>query len=902
MRIFRKTGLYLCAVTMLFSSALMAPTGTDLVRASGNEKLLSGNSLGALFPVSTQTIATGATYSWLTEGTHATDSLIVSTDNNGAPDMSDGINGPDGNYSNNSTWANNTVAFGTMIYDLKSVYKVTTVKVWADTATNSGMKRFEVLASLDGLTYAQAGTVENTNAANSGFAAVELSIKPTVYARYIKVIMHKDTPQYNMRLGEVAVFGDSLEPQALLSNNFLRSGGPYNTNTPRLPTNAVYQWATDQPFVTQGDLITTDNDAKNDGAGGVADLIDGSSTETSADMTVNSAWSSQGKYGTVIFNLNEIYQIGNIDVWTRADSTKYMDGYEVQLSTDGVNYTSLGYTANPNARTSSAIVNTVSSGVPGRNAKYVKIIMHNANDSQQLTVGEIAIWGWKLYDTSLSQTATPEQVEVRADLKNYSTLYLDWSSYNHVVNNVNKYAVYIETSDFTNASGLTAAMTLNPGTVGQLGKYTPYFALKPETTYYIAVTPFRSGSTERTDVTTLRITTPSVLGRAKAGDIFAVNDAPYGGGNYVNHGADEEANLTKKLKLLREIGGINKSRWWDHSSSMKTKYGSYGVNFHLFYHGSSYVAGDNNQGVWTFSSFNEPDLAGTAPSSAATTVMNNHSSMKAVDNRNLLVEPALAGVDAASLAWLDDFYNSDGQNGALVKSYFDVMDVHPYVKYADAAVPGLDQGTPEKLISKIADLKTVMSSHGDTGKPIVFTELGWSTYSGGGFLKKVDRATQRNYLARAYLHAIASGVSTVHWYNFQDDGTTASNLEHNLGLIDWNAVPKPSYYGYYTLVRVMKDAEYLGPVTGIGNPYYGYRFWDENKNRYVTSLWDASWQTTSTGNATAVLATSDAGVTVVGIDGSHKYLPAVAGSISIPLTGAPLFIYSSQSVSVTSVS
>ncbi|MNI39060.1 Glycosyl hydrolase catalytic core [compost metagenome] len=334
---------------------------------------------------------------------------------------------------------------------------------------------------------------------------------------------------------------------------------------------------------------------------------------------------------------------------------------------------------------------------------------------------------------------------------------------------------------------------------------------------------------------------------------------------------------------------------------MKKKYGSYGLNFHMYYHGDTTVVSDNTYGAWTFSTYNEPDLKGTTAASAATAIGLHHTSLKAVSSKSLLVEPALGGADATSFAWLNDFYNSDGQNGALVKTYFDVMDVHPYVKYADAAVPGLEQGAPEKLISKITDLKALMASHGDADKPIVFTEIGWSTYTGGGYLKAVDRPTQRNYLARTYMHAISGGIKTVYWYNMQDDGTVASNLEHNFGLIDWNGVPKSSYYGYYTMVRMLNDANYLGTVSNIANPYYGYKFWDENKNRYITSLWDASWTTASTSSKVATISTTDAGLMVRGIDGSYKYLPAIAGTVNVTLTGAPIFIYSEHSVSVDSI-
>ncbi|NOU67733.1 hypothetical protein GC096_27280 [Paenibacillus sp. LMG 31461] len=908
MRITKKSCALISAFVILLGSVSAVFPASQTVQAAVNQKLLSGNTIGSeLFPADTPAIATGASYTWLSEGTHATDPGLLASDELASPDMSDGGNGPDENASNSTGSVVGAAVYGTLIYDLKSVFKVSSVTVWADTNNQSYMDQFEVYASYDGLTYNRVGIQENTNAQDSGFAPVSLAIKPIVNAQYIKVIMHKNPNKQVMRLGEVAVYGDALEPMAILSNNYLRASGTYNTSKPKIATGASYTWLTEYPFITDGDLIKFDNDgSKNDTVGGQPDLIDGSSTESDAASTTNSTWGSKGKFGAVVFNLNDVYQIGKIDVWTLASGgNKFMDGYEVLVSTDGVNYTSLSYTTNTSSRTANVFVNTPSYGVPGQFAKYVKIIMHNANNSEILTVGEIAIWGWKLYDASLPKQATPDQVEFTANLKNYSTMYLDWSSYNSVVNNVNKYGVYVETSPFTSTLGLKPKFTAEAKSIEQLGKFLPYFALKPETTYYVAVTPFQSTGVERRDVQTLKITTPSVLGGDKVGDIFAINDAPYGGGNYMHHGETEDLFLMTKLRLLRDLGGINKNRWWDHSAAMKTLYGKSGLNFHYFYHGPSYVEADNNGGVYTFSTYNEPDLANRNPASVANQLKINHDSLKAISSKSLLVEPALAGLDrldaTKGLNWLDDFYNSDGQNGALVKTYFDVMDVHPYVKYEYPAVPGLDQGTPEKLLDTLQQLKDTMTSHGDGDKPIVITELGWSTYTGGSYLKKVDRATQRNYLARAYMHAIANGIRTMHWYDFTDDGTETNNLEHNLGLIDWNGKPKESYYGYYTLIRVLKDANYLGVVPGIANPYYGYQFWDENKNRYITSLWDASWQTTSTNSRTAVIETTEPGVTIVGIDGSYKYVAAVSGVVSVPLTGAPLFIYSLVNVTVNSI-
>lgn len=644
MRFMKNSGSLVAFVILLGLLFVLIPLENHTVKAATGEKLLSGNVIGgALFPEGTAAIATGATYTWLTEGIHATDPALIASDDTSAPDMTDGNNGPDDNSSSTTGSAEGSAVYGTLIYDLKSVYKVSTVKVWADTDNNSQMRNIEVYASFDGVTYNRVGAADNANALGSGYAPVTLAVKPAVYAQYIKVIMHKDLAKEVVRLGETAVYGDATEPMAILSNNYLRSSNYlYNTSLPKIATNASYEWLTDQPFVTDGDLIKYDNDgSKNDTVGGAPDLIDGSSKESDAASTTNSIWGSKGKFGAVVFNLNDVYQIGKIDVWTLASGgNKFMDGYEVLVSTDGVNYTSLGYTPNTSSRTANVIVNTPGYGVPGKHAKYVKIIMHNANNSEILTVGEVAIWGWKLYDSTLPKKTTPDQVEFTAELKNYSTLYLDWSNYNSVVNNVTKYGVYLETTPFASTAGLTPKFTAEAKSLEQIGKYLSYFALKPETIYYVAVTPFHSTGGERKDVETLTITTPSVLGGEKVGDIFAINDAPYGGGNYMHHGETEDVFLMTKLRLLRELGGINKNRWWDHSSAMKTLYGKSGLNFHYFYHGPGNVQSDNNGGAYTFSTYNEPDLAKRDPAAAAAALKVNHDSLKAVSSKSLLVEPA----------------------------------------------------------------------------------------------------------------------------------------------------------------------------------------------------------------------------------------------------------------------
>lgn len=892
----KKIGPIILAMLLFIQTIGMASTDAPIAHAAESDvsKLLSANTIGQLFPENTPVIDTGAVYNWQQEGLYATNPGLLAADSGDAAQMTDGSVSVV-----TSTYSQSGAAHGTLVYDLQAVYRVSALQVWSEFSGTSGLKQVEIYASIDGVNYNRVAITESTYGDDAGIVPVTSSIKPVPYARYVKVILHKNPAKLMMSIGEVAIWGEAAEAPAILSNNQLKAGGHYATGMPKLDTKATYKWSTEQPFVTQAGLMTSDNEAgaKNDGSvSGLPDLIDGSSTEETADTIASMAAGSQGKYGTVTFTLNDMYQIGNIDVWSKAESGNFMDGYEVLLSVDNVNYFSSGYTANPNSRYTNGMVNTPSYGIPGKLAKYVRIVMHNANDSDRLIAGEIAIWGWKLYDITLAKKDNPDQVEFTTYVKNYNTLYLDWSAYNAVVNKVNKYSIYIRKSDFTTTNGLPAHVTADNGSVEQKGKFLLISSLEPETTYYIAITPTSTASGERKDVSTVKITTPSVLGGEKVGDIFAINDTPYGGGNYVQHGSKEDENIIRKLILTRGIEGINFNRWWIHDSWVKTFSNKYGVGFHTFYHGPQDVPMENKQGTWSFSTVNEPDLKGTNPSALAMQFKQNHESLKAVDSRNLLVEPALGGTEPASMTWLENLYKSDGQNGALVKTYFDVLDVHPYVKNHEGSLPGLIPGAPEMLIKKIEDIQALKAKYGDQEKPIIFTELGWSTYTGSSYLRPVNLITQRNYLARAYMHAIAGGIKRMHWYDFQDDGLDATNLEHNLGLIDWNGIPKPSYYAYYMMSKVLKDAKYVRAQPNVEHPYYGYEYWHEGKNQYITSLWAADEST-----KTATFKTKDAGLTVVGIDGSYTYLPVSDGSASLTINGAPMFIYSSTGVEISSI-
>ncbi|MBP3360644.1 MAG: hypothetical protein J6N52_07315 [Clostridia bacterium] len=841
---------FLCACVIgLNFVTVAAATEKNVSPEEGTVFLLSGNAVGSLFGEDIPRPDTKAEYTWQKYGNSAAPDDLLSADSEQAL-----ING------NGRDMLCCTSGQAAVVFDMKDTYEISKIDVWTECNSGNCMGCFEVYASINGEDYQFIATKENANQKSGAVELLSLQDMPVFFARYIKLIFQKDESAGQFRVSETAIYGKQAPQTALLSRN------------------ADYSYVTELPFATGEDMIDCDTEQA---------LLHDGDTNVTAD--------TEGEYANILFDLGEHYQIDTAEVWSKIEANSFMDGFELKFSSDGFKYFSVGYFANSNDKQSARICKTVGYGVPGRNARYVKVIPHS--NAQKMSISEIAIYGRPLYDGSVKTTET-ERVILSYYRKNYDTVYLDWSAYNAEGNNVNKYALYVETSDFSNVNGRTPKKIFEADSREALGKASIYFDLKPETTYYAAVTPFTVDGEERKDVTTTKLQPLGVLGGGKVGDIFSINQPPAGGGNYNKHGTEEENVKAEVLRLLSEIDGINNNRWWEHGKATMDSYGKYGMNFHTYWHGTQNLPVDNGSGVYSFSTRNEPDLKGTDVNEYYRSIEKAYKEMKQVDSRNILIEPALGGTEPACMTWLENMYNADGQNGALTKTYFDAMDIHLYCKIIDGKLPGLVEGAPEMLLGKIDEVRELMARHGDADKPLLSTELGWSTYTGKSYLRIVDRETQRKYLLRGYMHCIAKDLKAVYWYSGIDDGVDETNLEHNLGVIDWFGVPKPAYYGWYILSNVLKDAQYVRAVPYISHPYYGYEFWDEGKNRCITSVWAANEEVKTMTFST--LDKNETELLMVGGDGTNQTIPVENGTGRVTISGMPGFIYSKGGIKIHS--
>ena len=191
--------------------------------------------------------------------------------------------------------------------------------------------------------------------------------------------------------------------------------------------------------------------------------------------------------------------------------------------------------------------------------------------------------------------------------------------------------------------------------------------------------------------------------------------------------------------------------------------------------------------------WNEPNMTysmtGADPSRYAALLRAAYPAAHAGDPATQVV---FGGPSENDVPWISKAY------AAGIRGSFDVMATHPYMGPSNAPPETPDDGSIYKLahVSAVHDL---MTANGDGGKPIWFTEFGWSSHANTSSMANwelgVTPQQQGDYLVRT-LQLIKQSypyVTNAFWYEANDEhtGTTVNN--DNYGLLDSSLAPKPAY-------------------------------------------------------------------------------------------------------------
>ncbi len=221
--------------------------------------------------------------------------------------------------------------------------------------------------------------------------------------------------------------------------------------------------------------------------------------------------------------------------------------------------------------------------------------------------------------------------------------------------------------------------------------------------------------------------------------------------------------------------------------------------------------------------WNEPDLEGfwkdkPNPADYAKLLKATHQTIKRIDPELVVLHGGVSGIP---WSYLEGVYAAGG------KDAFDVMNVHPY-RY-----PSSPEQRP--LYDDLVRLRRLMEKHGDAGKPIWITEMGWPTHRGR---RGVSEPRQSQMLARSYLLALQAGVDVIFWYEFQAPEGRPDYNEHHFGMVHRDLKPKPAYTALATLARARPaGSKVLEQAWHSGDVYHPS--WQRPDGKTAWALWRA---------------------------------------------------------------
>ena len=223
----------------------------------------------------------------------------------------------------------------------------------------------------------------------------------------------------------------------------------------------------------------------------------------------------------------------------------------------------------------------------------------------------------------------------------------------------------------------------------------------------------------------------------------------------------------------------------------------------------------------------------------------------------------LAGFD---FPFLRGYLAAGGGAGA------DAVGVHPY-----------RQDGGESAVDELVLMRGIVAAALPAAPPVWDTEWGYSSTWYGDGHSAAARALQAQRVARELLSAWALGFPLVVYYDLRDDGTDATNVEHNFGLVQNDYTDKPAVVAVRTLTAVAAGRQFAGFI--LLEPSSLHAMVLDGPADRVVALW-------SDAPAATVIVTVPAGVTGIDHLGAAAAFTDQAGTRAFDLREAdgPLYL------------
>ena len=179
--------------------------------------------------------------------------------------------------------------------------------------------------------------------------------------------------------------------------------------------------------------------------------------------------------------------------------------------------------------------------------------------------------------------------------------------------------------------------------------------------------------------------------------------------------------------------------------------------------------------VWEI--YNEPNTdhfwrPKADPASYASLALKAARAMRTADPKCRIIAPGTSRID-------EDFLRKVLTTDLL--ALVDGVSVHPY-----------RASGPETVMKDYERVSAIIQAKAPAGRenlPVVCSEWGYSTAPSTG----VNDDRQAMYLSKLWLLSAAAGSPLTIYYDWKDDGPSATNIDHRFGIVRSNLKPKPSF-------------------------------------------------------------------------------------------------------------
>ncbi len=678
----------------------------------------------------------------------------------------------------------------------------------------------------------------------------------------------------------LAAWSSGAAVDFLLSDN-LRPGQTSTAFAPGQPvihTGADLQIVADGEFASCSQFIATA--AAPDGKG--LALRDGDCGPRPESMGWGN-WAAGPYWETVVFDLKQKYLITRAAVWPVRDDQRGMDACTVLLSQDGKTFVPAG-TILPGPAKSAVPLQGVQAELSLPRPALARYVMLRAGKKAgiwQMILAEAAVYG-RPPPPGAGADLLPENqrppVAFQVTGIQSGAVTLDWSGFAKTADTVKQWKIYEAGQPFATvtAPGVSLRAVL-PSAVTR----TVIYPLTPGKPYVFAVTAEYANG-EYPHVRPITYRPPMPFACEKLGDMLAVNHFWGGGGARMPARPHAESWEQAALDILGTTP-FTETRWWCSYPEIVDKLYEQNLGLCCF-PGPENFANGAKLGVRAFSAGNEPEFSGRPLSEYLDGLKKNYALAKKTNPANSISAPT-SNLDDNCLDWLDRFY------AAGAKPYFDVLDLHTYLKLSGGfkGPEGYPADAPESLLERMEKVRAIMTKYGDGGKPVISTEFGYTDYPPGSITPE-DKA---RFIVRGLILHYVLGFKRVYVYSFWDEGDDTTYSEHGFGMLDYYLQKKPVFYAFCNLGRQLGDCALQGSMAGVTPPHFGYNFKNPRTGQYVAAIWDG------TGTFSGTFATAPGKLQIVDMMGNARTVPTGSDGTFRSLFGAsPIYIHSTAPVSL----